>query len=350
MSHDSHSPNDISVSHFTDPEHFAVERERILLSHWFPVARREDLAQPGDYLSMEYAGEPILVTHGLDGELRAFSNVCRHRLTQLAQGCGHARSLQCPYHLWTYDLSGRLIGSPDMEDTEGFRRGDWGLRELGLDTWGGWIFVHLDRQASPLLEQMPHLDTTYSGAHLERLVRVGRSKCHSPWNWKILVENFAESYHHAAVHPTTLQPSFPYQNIFEVDNSGEVWTAIEHPPADDESEPLAVVTVFPTLLFAISRPVSMYWFQLNILGHDEVELDMQAFVIPELADNEELAKALVEGVVAVNDEDIVINERTWRGMHSRDATLGPLSRYEEGVKRFRHWLAAGLAERDPREE
>lgn len=243
-----------------------MERERVLLGNWFPVARQEDLALPGDYLSIESAGDPILVTHGLDGELRAFSNVCSHRLTRLAQGCGHARSFQCPYHLWTYDLSGQLIGSPGMEDAEEFRRGDWNLRELGLDTWG------------------------------------------------------------------------------------EAWTAIGHPPAQKGMEALAVVTVFPTLLFSINRPFSMFWFQLNLLGHDEVELDMQAFLTPELADNEDLAKALVEGVVAVNNEDFAINERTWRGMHSRDATMGPLSRYEEGVKRFRRWLNAELAETAAREQ
>ena len=350
MSHESLSADAIPVSYFTDPKHYAVERERVLLGNWFPVARQEDLALPGDYLSIESAGDPILVTHGLDGELRAFSNVCSHRLTKLAQGCGHARSFQCPYHLWTYDLSGQLIGSPGMEDAEEFRRGDWNLRELGLDTWGGWVFVHLDKRARPLLEQMPQLDVTYPGAYLERLVRVGRSTCRSPWNWKIIVENFVESYHHAAVHAKTLQPLFPYRDIYEVDNCGEAWTAIEHPPAQKEMEALAVVTVFPTLLFSINRPFSMFWFQLNLLGHDEVELDMQAFLTPELADNEDLAKTLVEGVVAVNDEDFAINERTWRGMHSRDATMGPLSRYEEGVKRFRRWLNAELAETAAREQ
>jgi phenylpropionate dioxygenase-like ring-hydroxylating dioxygenase large terminal subunit len=344
------SAESIPVSYYTDSKHFTLERDRVLFANWVAVARVEDLAQPGDYLTVFYAGEPILVTHSLDGELLAFSNVCRHRLTTLAQGCGNARSLQCPYHLWTYDLAGRLIGSPGMEDAEGFRRGDWGLKELGLDTWGGWVFVHLDKQARPLLEQIPHLDTTYSGAYLERLVRVGRSTCPSPLNWKVLVENFVESYHHAGVHPTSLQTPFPYQNVYEVDNFGEAWSAIEHPPAIEGAEPLAVVTVFPTLLFAINRPFAMFWFQLNILGHDRAELDMQSFVPPEFADNEELAKALVEGNVSVNNEDFAINERTWQGMHSHDATMGPLSRYEEGVKRFRQWLLEALADSDPRSD
>ena len=344
MSQHSPMPEDIPVSYFTDPAHYAVERERVLFSSWFAVARVEDLAKPGDYLTLEYAGEPILVTHSLDGELLAFSNVCRHRLTTLAEGCGHARSLQCPYHLWTYDLSGRLVGSPGMEETEGFHRGDWGLTELGLDTWGGWVFVHLDKHARPLLEQMPHLDTTYSGAYLERLVRVARTTCHSPWNWKVTVENFAESYHHAAVHPKSLQPIFPYQNIYEVDNFGEAWSAIEHPPAHEDTEALAVLTVYPTLLIAINRSFGMFWFKLNILGHAAVELEMQTFVTPEHADNEEFAKLLDESTVAVNDEDVGINERVWKGMHSRNATMGPLSCYEEGVKRFRRWVLDALAE------
>jgi hypothetical protein len=105
-----------------------------------------------------------------------------------------------------------------------------------------------------------------------------------------------------------------------------------------------VLTVYPTLLIAINRSYGMFWFQLNILGHDSVELEMQTFVTPEFADNEEFAKFLVENVVAINDEDFAINQRTWRGMHSRNATMGPLSRHEEGVKRFRRWVLDALAD------
>ncbi len=327
---------------FTDPAHFERERERVLWRHWVPVARVEDLARPGDYVSFDHAGEPVWVAHGLDGALRAFPNLCRHRPTTLVEGSGHTRSVQCPYHLWTYDLTGRLVGAPGMEHTPGFAREHHCLPELGLDTWGGWVFVHLEKDAPPLLDALPHLEATYPGAFLERLVRVGRTPCHSPWNWKIVVENFIESYHHAGVHPESLQPVYPYDRIHEVENGGEGWSGIEHEPAVDELETFAVGSVYPTHLFAIQRPFGMFWFRLEVRGHDAVDLDIQAFTTPELAGEEALVKQMIDTVEAINAEDLGINARTWRGAHSRFAALGPLSRYEEGVRRFRTWLAGEL--------
>ena len=334
----------LPTSYYTDPAHYEREREQLLWSNWVAVSRLEDLARPGDYVTFDHAGEPLLVVHGQDGELRAFPNVCRHRLTTIVEGCGHARAFQCPYHLWTYDLAGRLVGAPGMEDTEGFERSDFGLPELGLDTWGGWVFVHLDPAARPLLGLAPQLEATYPGAYLERLVRVGRTHCHSPWNWKIVVENFGESYHHAGTHPKTLQPTFPYAQIREVENHGEPWSSIEHAPSAPGVEPFTATSVYPTHLFALNRPFGMFWFQLEVHGHDSVDLDIQAFVIPELAGEEKLANEMIAGLETINNEDLAINARIWKGLHSRLAKFGPLSSYEEGIRRFRGWMVSALAD------
>ena len=330
------------TSFYTDPTHLELERERVLWTHWVPVARAEDVANPGDYVTFDHAGEPLVVVRGQDQKLRAFPNVCRHRLTTIMEGCGHASSLQCPYHLWTYDLTGRLVGAPGMEDSPGFDRADFGLPELALDSWGGFVFVHRDPRAAPLLDQLPQLEVTYPGAYLERLVRVGSTRCHSPWNWKVVVENFIESYHHAGTHPTHLQVPYPFQGTSEVDNHGEGWSSIEHAPSTDELEPLAVTSVYPTHLFTINRPFGMFWFKLEIRAHDATDLDIQAFLTPELAENEALAKEMMRLVEEVNAEDLIVNARTWRGLHSPSAKMGPLSRYEEGVRRFREWMDRAL--------
>ena len=329
-------------SFYTSAEHYDVERERLLWTSWVSVARVEDVASPGDYVTYDFAGEPVLVVRGRDGVLRAFPNVCRHRPTTIMDGCGNARSLQCPYHLWTYDLAGRLIGAPDMDGIEGFAREDWCLPELGIETWGGWVFVHLEKDAPPLADAIRHLEATYPGAFLEPLVRVGSSKCRSPWNWKIVVENFIESYHHAGVHPKLLQVPYPYQKIDEVDPRGEWWGSIEHTPNTPGLEPFSASSLYPTHLFALQRPFGLVWFKLEIPGHDAVEIDMQAFAMPELAENDAVGAQFMEILEAVNAEDLFINAKTWKGMHSRFAKMGPMSPYEEGLRHFRRFVRAKM--------
>src|SRR5207253_11291032 len=95
--------------------HLARERERIFFRTWQVVGWREQVAGPGDYLTFELAGEPLLVARGQDGELRGFYNVCRHRAGPPATGCGSRKVFRCGYHGWTYGLDGQLIHAPEME-------------------------------------------------------------------------------------------------------------------------------------------------------------------------------------------------------------------------------------------
>ena len=91
--------------------------------------------------------EPVVITHGLDGELRGFYNVCRHRAGQVALSKGNRKSLQCRYHGWTYGLDGALRAAPEMEETEDFRKEDFSLQEVRVDRWGPFVFANLDPDA-----------------------------------------------------------------------------------------------------------------------------------------------------------------------------------------------------------
>lgn len=331
------------VSHYARPETHRVEQQRLLWAHWVSVARCEDLAEPGDFVSFDHAGEPLLVTRDRDGVLRAFPNLCRHRGTTLVEGCGRAKSFQCPYHLWTYDLRGRLVGAPGMERVAGFDRADHGLPELAVDHWGGWVFVHLDPGAAPLRESVPGLEAAYPGAYLERLVRVGSTRSRQAVNWKIVVENFIESYHHAGTHPRTLQAPYPYQRIRELDTRGEPWGSIEHEPAEPGLEPFTATSLYPTHLFAITRPTGVTWFRMQIPAHDRVDIDVQLLMVPELAEDHGLVEQSLAIVDAINAEDEVVNRRTAAGLRSRYAVLGPLSPYERGLRSFRAWMERALS-------
>jgi glycine betaine catabolism A len=151
---------------------FEREKERIFFSEWVCAGREEQLAQPGDYLVVDIAGESVLVVRDEGGELRAHYNVCRHRGCQLAlpeavpvaeqrvekpEGpAGHFhKAIRCPYHSWVYGFDGRLKGAPFLRETEGFRKRDLSLFPVGIATWGGFFFVNLSpATAAPLTKSM----------------------------------------------------------------------------------------------------------------------------------------------------------------------------------------------------
>src|SRR3978361_2074862 len=141
---------------YVDPRSWLAEREAVLFGEWFCLGRTDDLglATPSKVLTVDVAGESVLVTSGEDGRLHAAYNVCRHRGSQLRppeQSACDAAALRCPYHSWTYALDGRLLRAPHAEIGEPT---DFALHPVGVDTWGGFVFVHLtpDR-AQPLAEQ-----------------------------------------------------------------------------------------------------------------------------------------------------------------------------------------------------
>jgi phenylpropionate dioxygenase-like ring-hydroxylating dioxygenase large terminal subunit len=113
---------------YSSPDVYRLEVERLFMRRWLFVGREEELPHPGDYFTLRVAGEPIVIARDADGVLRAFRNMCVHRGVEVAQGCGNARVLQCPYHGWTYDLSGRLTGAGYMKDSTGFERDRSGFR------------------------------------------------------------------------------------------------------------------------------------------------------------------------------------------------------------------------------
>jgi Rieske 2Fe-2S family protein len=202
---------------------FRAEKERIFCREWMAVCREEELPNPGDHLVLDLLGESILVVRNREGALRAHYNVCRHRGSRLCRSTADNAAMQaalpgglsagrivCPYHQWSYDLNGALIAAPHLGGP-GFNKQDFHLYPAGVDTWGGFVFLHLTpAEAKPLAAQL--------GAVPERLqrypladLRIGASKRYSvAANWKILCENYNECYHCGGVHPElcAVVPSF----------------------------------------------------------------------------------------------------------------------------------------------
>ncbi len=131
---------------YTDPATFAREQARIFRRAWQYAGLTEELPRPGDFLTRELGGAPVVLLRDRDGQLRAFANVCRHRGSQLVlDACGNRKTLQCHYHAWTYNLDGTLRAAPGMKDEPGFDRACHSLVALPHRDVGT---VHL-RQSRP---------------------------------------------------------------------------------------------------------------------------------------------------------------------------------------------------------
>lgn len=159
---------------YTDPAVFELERERIFRRTWQFAGPLDQLALPGNYLAVDVAGMPVVLTLDLDGALHADHNVCRHRAGVVARGAGNRKSLQCAYHGWLYGLDGCLKRTPEFEGVEDFRKEKFGLLPIRLETWGPFAFVNLDGTAPALAEVMGRIPEEAAHLDVSRLRRVER--------------------------------------------------------------------------------------------------------------------------------------------------------------------------------
>jgi phenylpropionate dioxygenase-like ring-hydroxylating dioxygenase large terminal subunit len=192
----------LPASWYTDPAVAALERDRIFRRGWQYVTRLETLARVGDFVTATVADVPVVLVRSEKG-LGAFINVCRHRRHEVVSGAGNRRTLQCPYHAWTYDLDGRLRAAPRSQSEPGFELTDLPLLPVALETWGPFAFVNLDTAALPLAHYLGDLSSIIggSGLQLDQLVFHDREEWEAEANWKVMIENFLECYHCPVQHP-----------------------------------------------------------------------------------------------------------------------------------------------------
>ncbi|MEI9964641.1 MAG: aromatic ring-hydroxylating dioxygenase subunit alpha [Caulobacteraceae bacterium] len=177
-----------------------LEIERIFRKGWACAGFAAEIPNPGDYLTYSIVDQPVVVIRGDDGEVRAFSNVCRHRMAVLLEGRGAARRLICPYHAWTYGLDGGLIGAGHMERTACFDRGDYALPAVRCEVWNGFIYLTLNPDARGMAETLAPLEPVVARYDMAGYLPVLHQEQTWDTNWKVLVENFMEGYHGPVAH------------------------------------------------------------------------------------------------------------------------------------------------------
>lgn len=194
-----HAPGSI----YTSPDIFKAEKEEIFLRDWLCVGREEEIAEAGDYMATRILDEPLLVVRAEDGEINAFANICAHRGVEIAKGTGNKRALTCPFHGWTYNLQGRLIGAPLMKEAQAFDPATCRLPPIRVARWKGWIFVNFDDGAPDFSTYVSQLEEDFGYLRQEDCRLAVKTVSEVDCNWKLVVENLIDLYHVNVVHRST---------------------------------------------------------------------------------------------------------------------------------------------------
>ena len=194
----------LAAKYYTDPEVFKLETNGFLARTWQFAGHASQLKETGDYFTFDMAGESLFCIKGRDGEIRTFYNVCQHRAHQLVSGQGQTRVVVCPYHAWTYELTGELRAGPNIKAVEGFDKSSICLTSVRTEVFLGFIFVNLDKDAKPMDDWFPNVRTELESyiPHWDTLAPLEWVEIPENCNWKVSVENYSECYHCTLNHPT----------------------------------------------------------------------------------------------------------------------------------------------------
>jgi phenylpropionate dioxygenase-like ring-hydroxylating dioxygenase large terminal subunit len=341
---------------YTSPEFAALEQRHIFARDWLCAGRADALRAPGDYLTMDISGEPILVLRDQDGIVRAMSNVCRHRMSTLLEGRGTTRTIVCPYHAWTYNLDGTLRAAPAMTRNDGFCKDRIALPPVRCEVWLGWIMVTLNPDAPPVADRLAGVSDLIGPFQMEAYVESFREEFRWATNWKVLAENFMESYHLPVCHAGTIgghvdllkmscPEGLPAFNFHSIVKNDALDLALAHPAnmrlKGDQRRTTWLLSVYPSLMITLS-PGYFWYLSLTPDGPGHVHVVFGGGLAPDYAadpasaDHFARLKALLD---KVNAEDKGCVERVYRGLCAGLAEPGPLSHLERPNYDFARYIA-----------
>ncbi len=231
---------------YNSQEFFDLEMEKIFRADWICVGHVSQIANIGDYFTLNVFGEPLVVVRGKD-RIRVMSRVCLHRWAPVVEGEGNTKVFSCPFHKWGYGLDGRLISAPFMDRAENFSPKECSLPEVRTEIVEslGLIFITLADEIDPIGDRLAELCKRLANWRMADLVGVNPSTMDAGFNWKIQLETGMECYHHFAAHPGTFEVDFPTR-LSWCEDSRSGWDVC-HSPARDEAPDDVYTMGFPAM-------------------------------------------------------------------------------------------------------
>jgi nitrite reductase/ring-hydroxylating ferredoxin subunit len=349
----------VPAAHYVDPERFERERARIFRRLPLVLALSCELREPGAYKALTAAGVPVLLSRGSDGAVRAFLNACSHRGAQLVlDGSGTARRFVCPYHAWTYDERGALVGVYAAGDFGEVDKSCHGLVKLPAAERAGLIWVTLDPASRLEIDRfLCGYDAVLAEFGFEHWHLVGRREVAGP-NWKIAYDGYLDLYHLPILHKNTFGPDFPNRALYHafgphqrVDSPNPLLAKLaEKPESEWDARFLlgGVWTIFPHVSIASfdagGRGVLVsQLFPGATVGES---LTVQSYLLerePDAAGRAAAEKMFELLGYVVREEDYATGLRQQRTLATGARSHVLFGRNEGGGQRFHRWVDHLLA-------
>jgi phenylpropionate dioxygenase-like ring-hydroxylating dioxygenase large terminal subunit len=320
------------VLEYISAEHAAIENSVLFRDRYLCIGLGARLPTPGCYLTETVSGTPILVTRDEQNAVHGFLNVCRHRGSRVADGCGRSKSFACPYHAWTYDLHGRLIARPQDKSFPGADRSSYGLTPLPVIERDGliWLCPTPDGHTNPDWA-LGDLSAELAAYDFDSFHHYDGRIMHRQMNWKLVVDTFLESYHFCVLHKNTICSIF-YDNLATFDAWGlnfrlvSARRTISELRLRPESEwnlkehIVSIYVLFPnTVLVWQLDHVELWHIYPDPDNHEHAVMRLDLY-IPERAETESAKrhwdKNLDLVVKVVEEEDFPVGETIQAGFHS----------------------------------
>ena len=340
---------------YHDGEFLEAEKRAFLRAAPQVVCHEGEIAQPGEWRSLDYLGESIIVIRGDDANVRAFANVCRHRGSRLVDGSGGcAKMLTCPYHAWTYARDGRLVAVPRRSDYPGLAMGELGLIPIALENWRGFLFVTLEPGAPSVHEMMAPYEHEVAPYRFEELRPIGRvTSRQRALNWKTIADNYSDGLHIPVGHPGLTR-------LFGKSYSVEAREWVDRMEGDLRDAPSANASerayqkllpeaahlpvshrrkwlyykLFPNVAFDI-YPDQVDFMQFLPVSATETVIREISYALPDERREMKAARYLNWRINRrVNEEDTVLIARVQEGMGSAHYIAGPLGTSEVSLRSF----------------
>jgi len=341
---------------------YDAETERIFLDRWLYVGRTSEIPSGGDYFLFEVESENLIVLRDHGGRIHAHYNVCRHRGTRLVseERGSLSKSIQCPYHAWTYALDGELAGAPFMDEVASFCKADYPLKSVSVAIWEGCIFVCLAHEPEPFETAFAPLIGKFTRWGLADVEIAHRVVYDIEANWKLVFQNYSECYHCPALHPV-LNRLTPFRNSsndleegpflggpmrMEIEGGSMTMTGARcaAPLGELEGEDLNQVqyfTVFPNLLLSL-HPDYVLLHRVDRLATDRTRIICDWLFHPEaMAKSDFDPGGAIDFWNMTNQQDWEVSRLSQLGIASRAYTPGPYAELESMIAAWdREYLAA----------
>jgi len=347
----------LDARYYTDPLVFKAECLGVLSQTWQFAGHVSQLANSGDYFTFSIAGENLFCVRTNDKQIKGFYNVCQHRGHELVKNSGNATILVCPYHAWTYELSGQLRSGPNIKSVDGFDVRTVCLTQIKIEEFCGFIFANLDPLAKPMDEWFPNVRNELSGfvPHIHQLKPIEWVEVPEKCNWKVSVENYSECYHCQLNHPTfangivnaktyDIQPQgYCLRHTTECQNLENMSYPIDV-NANEFAGHYSSWFLWPLMSFQVYPGNVLNTYHWRTIDHEHIVLWRGWYSI-DGSDADMLHELAVQDRTTTVEEDIHLVESVQRGLNSRGYVPGPLVidpqcgvKSEHSIQVLQNWM------------